>query len=64
MGLFGFLGELVTLPLDVAATTVRTTVKVAGAAVTLDPEAAERAAADATAEAVAKLERLEDEVDE
>ncbi len=63
MGLFDLLAEVVTLPLNVATTAVKTTVKIAGAAVTLDPDAAEKAVTDAEKEAIAKLKKLEDSVD-
>lgn len=64
MGLFDFVGELLVLPLNIAATTVRTAVKVTGAVITLDPAAGEKALDDALKDAMDKAEDLERAADE
>lgn len=58
MGLFNFLGELVTLPLEVASTTVKTVARGAGAALTLDVDEAEETLTEAQKDAIRKLNRL------
>jgi len=64
MGLFGFLGEVLTVPLDIATTTVKTAVKVTGAALTLDPDAATKAGDDVLKDMNRKVEKMEEECDE
>lgn len=58
MGLFNFIGELITLPLEVASTTVKTVARGTGAALSLDVDEAEETITEAQKDAIRKLNKL------